>query len=158
MRPIGRIRRLNRRTFRRTIRKAMRGSVQRTTRSNFRGWLATWLQDRRRERRQPATAPTPNAPEIVGGYFEWDASLPGYADVTIEFMFDDPNFPPASVEVYVSRDMGPYVLLATVGSSNSYFTYHEATTNEADFDFKVRYVNGAVTGPFSNVFRVSVSL
>ncbi len=126
--------------------------------NSFRGWLATWLQDRRRSRQQPASVPTPNAPEINGGGYEDGTTERGWWDVFIDWSFDHGSFPVATMEVWVSIDSGAFALLATVSSNAPGYFYPLATDNERRFDFKVRYRNGATVGPFSNVYQVNITV
>jgi hypothetical protein len=108
---------------------------------------------------RPDDAPAPvAAPVIDEASYGWNAGSPDYADIEVGFSFNHGSYPPASMEVWVSRDAGAFVLLATVDSFNSYFLYEHATENEASFDFKLRYVNGATVGPFSNVMHVNVQV
>lgn len=108
---------------------------------------------------RPDDAPAPvAAPVIDESSYGWNGGDPSYADIEIGFSFNHGSYPTASLEVWVSRDGGAFVLLATVDSFNSYFLYDHATENEASFDFKLRYVNGSVVGPFSNVMHVNVQV
>jgi hypothetical protein len=122
----------------------------------FRGWVASWVQDRRRGRQQ--LAPTPNAPAITTGGYEWGATDPAWADVFIEWSFDHGSFPVASIELWVSFDFGAYNLLDTVGSAEPSYYISMASNNEKIFDFKMRYRNGGIIGPFSNEYRVDVQV
>ena len=98
------------------------------------------------------------APVIDESSYGWNGGDPAYADIEIGFSFNHGSYPPASLEVWVSRDGGEFVMVAAVDSFNSYFLYDHATENEASFDFKLRYVNGSVVGPFSNVYVVDVQV
>lgn len=122
----------------------------------FHGWLAAWAQDRRRARQNIVPPPTPNAPNISNGDFEWDVSEFGFADVWINWAFVHGSSPVATLEVWVSVNAGVYSLHATVASTDGEYVYPLACNNETWFDFQVRYRNGATIGPFSNVYRVAV--
>ncbi len=124
----------------------------------FRGWLATWLQDRRRKRQQPAPALIPNAPDIVGGDPQWEATTPGWWDVYIDWVFDHGNFPQADMEVWLSINNGPFYHHYTVPSGDPGYYYENAADSETTFDFKVRYTNGTTVGPFSNVYRIDIQV
>lgn len=126
--------------------------------NSFRGWLATWLQDRRRNRQQPASVPTPTAPEINGGGYEDGTTEPGWWDVFIDWSFAHGSFPVATMEVWLSTDSGPFGLWTTVSSGDPGYFYPLATNNERRFDFKVRYRNGATAGPFSNVYQINITV
>lgn len=106
---------------------------------------------------RPDDAPVPiNAPVIIDAGYGWHDGPPAYVDIEVSFSFDPGSYPDASVEIWVSRDGGDYVLVNTMDSFSPSFYYAHATENEAGFDFKMRYVNGAITGPFSNVLHVEV--
>ncbi len=108
---------------------------------------------------RPDDAPAPvAAPVIDESSYGWNGGDPAYADIEIGFSFNHGSYPTASLEVWVSRDGGEFVMIAAVDSFNSYFLYDHATENEASFDFKLRYVNGSVVGPFSNVMHVNVQV
>jgi len=121
--------------------------------ANRDGWLATWLQDRRRKRQQQ-TAPTPNAPVITLGMVDWEVTTPGYGDVYIEFTFALGSFPPAALEVWGNINGGGFVLWGVVETIYSDFTQRNATTEDVLIEVKLRYVNGAIVGPFSPVYQI----
>ena len=120
---------------------------------NRRAWLATWLQDRRRARQAKVTVP--NAPVINFSSVDWDASTPGYADVTIGWAFDHGSFPVSIIEVQVSQDGVNFNYLGESPSNVGGYTYASATNAEADYYFKVRYWHDTF-GPFSNIYPVLV--
>lgn len=126
--------------------------------NSFRGWLATWLQDRRRSRQQPASVPTPNAPEIIGGGYEDGTTESGWWDVFFDWSFDHGSFPVATMEVWLSIDNGAFALLATVPSDYPGYYYPMATDSERRFDFKARYRIGTTVGPFSNVYLINITV
>jgi hypothetical protein len=106
---------------------------------------------------RPDDAPVPPSdPSVTEAAYGWYEGPPAYADIEVSFSFNPGSYPAANVEIWASRDGGVFVLIATKGSSDSSFYYSHATENEAGFDFKVRYVNGATIGPFSNVLHLEV--
>jgi hypothetical protein len=108
---------------------------------------------------RPDDAPLPlQAPVLIDAGYAWNANTPPTVDMEISFSFDSGSYPPASLEIWESRDGGEFTLLFNVDSSAGYFLYPNACDSEIALDFKARYVNGSVQGPFSNVMRVEVQV
>lgn len=108
---------------------------------------------------RPDDAPDPiQAPELVDAGYGWNSGSPDYVEITVDFSFDHGSYPPAMMEVWASRDGNEFALLFNVDSTSGYFFYDHASESEVTFDFKIRYVNGSVQGPFSNVLRVDVQV
>ena len=106
---------------------------------------------------RPDDAPAPiNAPVLIDAGYGWYDGPPMYADIEVSLSFDAGSYPAAGMEIWISRDGGAFELYTTMDSFNGSFYYSHATENEAAFDFKMRYVDGAITGPFSNVLHVEV--
>lgn len=125
---------------------------------SFRAWLAGWAQARRRSRVQPPPAepPAPDAPEIIFGDGVWEGTTAGWWDVFIDFEFDPGAWPVAQLELWLSRDNGPFLLLTAVNSADTSYAYPAVSDTEVVLDFKLRYRNGATLGPFSNVWRIDL--
>jgi hypothetical protein len=100
----------------------------------------------------------PLPPMILGGYYEWDFTTPGYADVFVTIQFVEP-FVNGTIQTYLSSDSVNYSLFDSRASSYTYgLQYAEATTSEAEFYFKTRFVGPNGTGAFSPAYLVSVSV
>lgn len=95
---------------------------------------------------------------ITFGEYEWGNTTSDFADIYLEFYFDFGDYDNAIFEVWVSRDNGEFTFLFNVETIYSDFTYQNAANNEATFDLKLRYVNGATIGPFSIPFRVDIQI
>jgi len=101
----------------------------------------------------------PPAPLLNDITYTWDTTTPGYADVRFSVTFShSAEFPAALIELWVGEFTGPYVLAGTMGSDDQWFTHVNAAAGEKDLNYKGRYVNGPVVGPFSDVLTVSLSL
>ena len=124
------------------------------TRGQRRAWLALEEQERRRKR-QAALLPPPNAPVIVSGSYGWNLSQGGEADVWIDWTFAHGGYPVAIIEVWVNL-YGSNVLQSNVASNTTHYNFPAATDSQQNVYFKIRYVNGGTTGPFSNEFTVVV--
>jgi hypothetical protein len=116
------------------------------------------LQDRRRKRQVSAVVPPlpPNAPVITNGGYEGGATAPGWFDLFLDWTFEHGSYPVADMEVWLSRNGGPFVQQATAPSEDPGYFYPEATESEGTYDFKVRYANGETVGPFSNVYQIMI--
>lgn len=125
---------------------------------NFRRWVSRWLVERRRLRLAAAVVEEPNAPVITDGGFGWDVTTPGWADLWWNWTFDHGDYPVANLELYLKIAGGDFALLDTVASSVWLKEYPEATQDETAFQLQVRYRNGAVFGPFSNIFEIEVQV
>ena len=118
---------------------------------NRRSWLALWLQRRRRARGLP------NAPVIVSGNYAWFGSGDdAYCNVTLGFTFDAGANPVALIEVWSSLYAADYILEQTVPSNSGVVVIDHAALVESTFDYKLRYVNGARIGQFSQPWTVDI--
>jgi hypothetical protein len=125
-----------------------RTNVLRTANTKrLRIWLALQQQKRRRH-----STPQPTAPYNLSGTFEWDATDVGRADALIDFAFDQGSLPVATFEIWWKSQIGTgwvWTLLTTISSSLRGYRHPSAVGSEAWVFYKLRYVNGAVIGPFS---------
>jgi hypothetical protein len=103
-----------------------------------------------------ATAPA--APLITGALTEWDASVPGWADVTLTLTFNHGSFPVATLEILCILDGGEEWLAGTVASSAAAFTHGSVTQGESSLVYRARYRHGGVYGPFSPSFPWNVTV
>jgi hypothetical protein len=100
----------------------------------------------------------PITPTIGGGYYVWDFTTPGYADIFVTVQFNEP-FATGIIQTYVSPDSVNYYLLDSRNATSIYdLQYAEATTSEADFYFKSRFIGANGTGAFSSPYPISVSV
>jgi len=123
----------------------------------LRTWLALHRQKRRRQGGGQEAPPAP-VPVIVDGYYEWDTTEHGWADVTISWTIDYNGFPEASFEVWMEGAGQPDHLVATVQGSDRQFFQACVTSGEDTLNYRVRYRNGEVIGGFSNVYVIGVQL
>jgi hypothetical protein len=126
--------------------------------------VGLYLQERREKRAAadaaPAGPPSPAAPVITTGTVNWDVTTVGWADVDITYTFAYGTFPVANLEVWLAKASGGYVysLLATIASSTGGdFVQTNASSATDTFRYKMRYKNGSVLGPFSNVYSVDIA-
>ena len=113
--------------------------------------LRVWLALRRQKQRRHSTL-QPSAPYNLTGTFEWDTTVVGRADSLIDFAFDPGTLPEATFEIWWKSANGTgwvWTLLTTISSSVRSYRHCSAVGAEAWVFYKVRYVNGAVIGPFS---------
>ena len=105
-------------------------------------------QKRRRER---AWVPVAPAPVFTGGVPDWNRTVPGWADVLLDFTFDGAAVPVATFELWWMREsIDPeYSLLVTIPSTERHYYQEKVTTTPIFIFYKMRYRNGAVVGPFS---------
>ena len=134
--------------------KLLQPSPARRPLSNtVRVWWALRSQKRRRKGAGVSVAPV-----ITNGWVSWGDTQEGWADVYLEFTFDQGNLPAATFEVWRSAywDGRSAVLLGTVPSTLR--SYHDslAADVESNFVYAVRYLNGSVVGPFSNWYEISL--
>ena len=113
--------------------------------------LRVWLALRRQKQRRHST-PQPTAPYNLAGSFEWDETEVGRADALFDWQFDHGNCPVATFEIWWKSANGTgwvWTLLTTIPSSQIGYRHPSAVGPEAWVFYKLRYVNGAVVGPFS---------
>ena len=122
----------------------------------LRTWLAFWLQDRRRQRAHAAPAGPP-APVIVGGWYAWDDTTPGWADNYVTISFNSGSFSGGVFEIW-ERDVGhPLSQIDTIDAEALVdYRHAQVTQTGGTFYYKVRWRNGPDVGPFSNEFAVVV--
>ena len=120
-------------------------------------WTALYLQARRRARAAVA-APPLAAPVILGAVTQWDASVPGWADVTLTLAFNHGSWPVATLEIFWTLDGGAEGLAGTVASTATSYGHGSVTQGESSLVYRARYRDGSVFGPFSAAFPWEISL
>ena len=101
----------------------------------------------------------PAAPVIVSGEAEWNETEEGWADGLIDWTFAHGSYPVATFELFVMHDATDdgFSLLTTVPSNSEGYRDGKATQLDEFLFYKMRYCNGTVIGPFSNVFEIHAS-
>ena len=120
-------------------------------------WTALYLQTRRRAR-AAGTLPPLAAPVILGAVTQWDASVPGWADVTLTLAFNHGSWPVATLEIFWTLDGGAEGLAGTVASTATSFGHGSVTQGESSLVYRARYRDGGTLGPFSAAFPWEISL
>src|SRR6516225_4224412 len=90
----------------------------------FRAWWAMRSQKRRRAQAgSPALVVPP--PVITNGYADWNRTQYSWADVLLEFDFDDPGLPAAVFEIWWMRDTvdSDFHLVGTTPSSQRFYAH-----------------------------------
>jgi hypothetical protein len=101
----------------------------------------------------------PAAPEIVSGDYSWGTTEEGFADVTLNFTFDQGSLPTSILEVwYRVGESGSYQGLDSVASDAGTFYHTLAATSETTLFYKMRYVYNDIVGPFSEEWAVGISV
>ena len=118
-------------------------------------WSALYAQARRRRR---VALAQPAAPVILSAVTQWDASVPGWADVTLTLSFTHGSWPVATLEILCILDGGEEALVGTVASTASSFGHGSVTQGESSLVYRARYRNGGIIGPFSPAFPWDISL
>lgn len=120
--------------------------------------MGRWAQSRHRGgggASAPAAVP---APVIESGDFSIGSTQPGWADVQIFWAFNPSPYPDATLEIWEGNGFSGvvYSLIATVPSTDD--SYIQTLVADADdrANYKMRYVDGAVIGPWSNDFFVEI--
>ena len=122
-----------------------------------RAWWA--LRSQKRRRQSPSQPLQPAAPVITGGWFEWDATQVGLADVGFGYTFQHGTFPQARFEVWLARSSQgwAYNLLETMLSNETDDHYQLCASSGGEtLRYKMRYRYGDIIGPFSNEWDVVV--
>jgi hypothetical protein len=116
-------------------------------------WLALRLQKRRRKRATQAV-PAP-VPLLLGGYYAFDESEVGWADMHISWTIEYGSFPVASVEIFWRVVGGPEASLGTVPSSDGSFTHTRASVGNQELAYRLQYVYEATAGTVRSAFSNS---
>lgn len=98
------------------------------------------------------------APVIDSGDFSIGTTSPGWADVQIYWTFDPAPYPDADIEIWEANGYAGlvYTLIDTIPSTaNSYIQPLVADADDRA-NYRIRYVNGGLQGPFSNDFYVEI--
>jgi hypothetical protein len=127
----------------------------RSAKTKLRAWTSWFLTERRRTR---LAWRTPAAPVILTAATQWDASVVGWADVTLTLAFNHGPWPVATLEVLCIIDAGEEGLVGTVASTATSFTHGSVAQGESSLSYRARYRNGGVFGPASAWFPYDLSL
>jgi hypothetical protein len=119
--------------------------------------LGAWWAVQRQKRRRNALSQI-RAPVIVSGGAEWNRSWDGWADVILYFDFDGGYLPAATLEIWWMREWQDvdFGLLTAVPSSDRVFHHVNVTSVSGCADYKMRYRNGSVLGPFCESYMVDI--
>ncbi len=89
---------------------------------------------------------------------QWDASVVGWADVTLTLAFNHGPWPVAALEVFCIIDGGEEGPVGTVASTATAFTHGSVAQGESSLSYRVRYRNGGVIGPVCAWFPWDIAL
>lgn len=125
--------------------------------ARVRSVVRTWWAIRSQKRRRVGGGVLPNAPVIYDGWSERDEFEPDWGSTWIAWTFDPGAFPIGTFEVWCQWGVHDQ-MVATVSGSDRELYRSKVCQGEEVLYYRVRYVNGSVVGPFSNVFRVDVTV
>ncbi len=130
------------------------GPGRRVSRTGFlRTWEALYLQERRRLR---AAASDLRAPQLLAFGYDLEASGPMTFDLWLDWSFDHGTLPAATIEIWLSLNLGEYALMDTVPSTDTHWVHTFNFLGEDQYDVMVRYRDGGTVGPWSNVLETVV--
>jgi hypothetical protein len=122
--------------------------------AGLRAWVGLYLQERREKR--AAAVGMPAAPVWGVNSWEFGASAPGWYDAILRFTFNQASVPAATLEVWFSREGGPFILLTAVQSTASTYRHAVVAQPPATVSYKLRYAFGNLFGPFSDTMDMDL--
>ena len=125
----------------------------RRVREVVRAWWAMRCQKRRRKGGTPVVVV--NAPFIHDGGYSWDEFEPQWANTYVAWTFLQPELPVGTFEVWCQWGTSDELVATVPGSDRVCYLSH-VTMGEQTYFYRVRYRDGDVIGPFSNVYQVDV--
>jgi hypothetical protein len=121
----------------------------------LRTWWALRSQKRRRNAATPLVVPKP---VITSGVLVVSEVNPLWLDALVGFTFDGTGLPAGTLEVqgFLESDYGNWQSRLTVAVGASGFRDDMVFTSQDAVTYRMRFVSGTVTGPWSDEVQVTL--
>jgi hypothetical protein len=96
------------------------------------------------------------APVMMGGVLDVSEVDPAWLDAIVDFTFDGTGLPAGALQVQgcLGSDYGNWQMRLSVPVGSTQFRDDMVFTNQNDVYYRMRFVSGGLTGPFSDECNV----